>query len=449
MTQNGTILIEGTDDGGDLRRRLEETLDSEVLLVCMVQHREIVESVAKSFDQPPKVVSLASVDDHVARVLQDVNTERVAFLPERASFVKPAWDELPASVPSLMPWLPEAQLPDVQAIEEPSDARAWLASKVFLHRLTRPLKISEWSFFNLAIAAQEAEQSVRWPSPRASSSRVVDLVTDHPALNRNSSVCALIPHYRCEQWLGACLESLLAQTRPLDGIVVIDDASPHPPVEIVRRFPTVTLLTAAENGGPYRLIQEVINNTRYDAYLFQDADDWSTSDRLELLLDEAERTGAELIGSQELRVLCDSSEILPCRYPLDVNAALAVRPAHPLLHPTSMIARDLVQRLGGFATGLRFGGDSELLLRAGYVARIVNVPSYCYFRRHRSGSLTTDPTTGLETPVRLELQKLLKERQMNNASAVLRGESPLLEPFASAAPAQLTHILGPELSRRL
>ncbi|HJT26727.1 MAG TPA: glycosyltransferase [Pyrinomonadaceae bacterium] len=445
MTQNGTILIEGTDDVADLRRRVEETSASEeVLLVCMVQHREVVESVAKSFNQPPKVVSLASVDDHVARVLQAVNTERVAFLPERASFVKPAWDELPAGVPSLMSWLPEAQLPDVQAIEEPSDARAWLASKIFLHGLTRPLKISEWNFFNLAIAAQEAGQSIRWPSPRASSSRAEAFVNP-PTLNRNSSVLALIPHYRCEQWLGACLESLLAQTRPLDGIVVIDDASPHPPVEIVRRFPTVTLLAAAENGGPYRLIQEVINNTRYDAYLFQDADDWSTFDRLELLLDEAERTGAELIGSQELRVLCDSAEILPCRYPLDVNAALAVRPAHPLLHPTSLIARDLVRRLGGFATGLRFGGDSELLLRAGHVARIVNVPSYCYFRRHRSGSLTTDPTTGLETPVRLELQKLLIERQLNNASAVLRGESPVLEPFASAPPAQLTHILGPEL----
>jgi hypothetical protein len=110
-----------------------------------------------------------------------------------------------------------------------------------------------------------------------------------------------------------------------------------------------------------------------------------------------------------------------------------------------MIARDLVQRLGGFATGLRFGGDSEFLLRAAYVARIVNIPSYCYFRRHRRGSLTTDLATGLDTPVRLELQKLLRERGLSNASAVARGESLLLEPYASAAPARLTYLLGPEL----
>jgi hypothetical protein len=455
VTRNGTIIIEGTDDAAHLRECLEKAISPEagrheILVAYMAHHRETVEAVAQSFAEQPKVVSLEPEDaiSHVARVLREVNTERIAFLPAGVSFVNPAWDALPVEVPALMAWLPDAQLPEVQAVEDSGIARAWLASRIFLSRLSIPLKLSEWSLFNLAANAQEAEQSTRWPSARASASGVGDLVsrsTGHPTLNRNSPVLALIPHYRCEEWLDACLESLLAQTRPLDGIVIIGDASPHPPIEIARKFPQVTLLTAAENGGPYRLIQEVINNTRYDAYLFQDADDWSTSDRLELLLNEAERTGSELVGSQELRVLCDSREVLPCLYPLDVNAALAVRPAHPLLHPTSMIARDLVQRLGGFATGLRFGGDSEFLLRAAYVARIVNIPSYCYFRRHRRGSLTTDLATGLDTPVRLELQKLLRERGLSNASAVARGESLLLEPYASAAPARLTYLLGPEL----
>ena len=48
---------------------------------------------------------------------------------------------------------------------------------------------------------------------------------------------ALIPHFKCEEWLDDCLASLCAQTRPLDGIVVIDDASGDPPVEIVERHP--------------------------------------------------------------------------------------------------------------------------------------------------------------------------------------------------------------------
>jgi glycosyltransferase involved in cell wall biosynthesis len=106
----------------------------------------------------------------------------------------------------------------------------------------------------------------------------------------DARVVALVPHHACEAWLEHCLASLVAQTRPLDGIVVIDDASAEPPAHIVARFPGVTLLTAASNVGPYRLVQQVIDRTDADAYLFQDADDWSAPDRLERLLLASSRT---------------------------------------------------------------------------------------------------------------------------------------------------------------
>ena len=102
---------------------------------------------------------------------------------------------------------------------------------------------------------------------------------------------AVILHYKCEEWLCQCLESLVNQTRPLDAVVVVDDNSPEPPVDIVKQFPGVTLFTMMQNVGPYRIIQQVIDHFDYDAYLFQDADDWSAVDRLEILLKEAERTG--------------------------------------------------------------------------------------------------------------------------------------------------------------
>ena len=46
---------------------------------------------------------------------------------------------------------------------------------------------------------------------------------------KDARVLALIPHFGCEEWLDDALESLARQTRPLDGIVVIDDASDDPP----------------------------------------------------------------------------------------------------------------------------------------------------------------------------------------------------------------------------
>lgn len=265
-------------------------------------------------------------------------------------------------------------------------------------------------------------------------------------LGPHSEVAALIPHHRCEHWLPECLESLVRQTRPLEAIVVIDDASEEPPTDIVRRFPAVTLLRSRENVGPYRLIQQVMNDTAYDAYLFQDADDWSAPERLEALLAEAARTGAEMVGGQEVRVRCMEGEVLPFLRPLDANAALADDPgSFPVLHPTSLVSRDLVMRVGGFATGMRFGGDAEFLRRAACVARVVNAPHFGYFRRIRPGSLTMAPATGLRSPARRALIQELRARAEANADVAKRGGAPDLTPYRIAGPVRLDHLAGPPL----
>ena len=266
------------------------------------------------------------------------------------------------------------------------------------------------------------------------------------ALGPDSTVLALIPHYKCEQWLDDCLASLRNQSRPLDGIVVIDDASDEPPIEIVERHPGVTLLHAAENVGPYRLIQQVIEDTDYDAYLFQDADDWSAANRLEKLLEGAARTGAELIGSQEMRVFCDEPEVVPIAWPLDGNAPFEERPtAFSCLHPTSLVSRDLVMAVGGFASGLRFGGDAEFLRRVHWIATVANVPFYAYYRRIRRNSLTTAAATAIGTPARTKLMEETFARANANAELVAMGKEPDLSPLRTRPPVELRHIAGPAL----
>lgn len=265
-------------------------------------------------------------------------------------------------------------------------------------------------------------------------------------LQEGSTVLALVPHFQCEEWLSDCLESLVEQTRPLDGIVVIDDASPEPPLAIASRYPQVTLLRAEANVGPYRLIQTVMERTGYDAYLFNDADDWSTPRRLERLLAEAESSGAELVGSFEVRLFLEEGDVIPVAYPVDVNAALEDDPtAFPLLHPTSLVSRDLVIRIGGFAGGMRFSGDAEFLRRAVYAARVVNVPEYLYLRRKRVGALTTSAETGLRSTARRRVQRELWDRARANASLVAMGEPPDLEPMSVSAPVPLRHLVGPRL----
>jgi glycosyltransferase involved in cell wall biosynthesis len=260
-------------------------------------------------------------------------------------------------------------------------------------------------------------------------------------------VLAIIPHFDCEDWLGDCLDSLLNQTRPLDGIVVIDDASEVPPVEIVRQFPSVTLLGSRENVGPYRLGQQVMNSTDYDGYMFQDADDWSLPGRLETLLETAERTGAELVGCQGYRLLTDEAEVVPFTYPIDVNATMRQRPtSFALLHPTSLVSRDLMMRLGGFATGLKFGGDAEFLQRAVYDATVVNSGEFAYVKRMREDALTSAAATGLQSVSRQELHRIRDARAEANADRFARGASPDLAPLTRAGSIELSLLCGPRLS---
>jgi hypothetical protein len=267
-----------------------------------------------------------------------------------------------------------------------------------------------------------------------------------PRLHRDCTVLALIPHFECEQYLDDCLAALTAQTRPLDGIVVIDDVSAEPPIDIVKRYPNVTLLRAAENSGPYRLVQTVMNQTDYDAYLFQDADDWSAPDRLWQLLEHAEATGADMIGSQEVRIFCDEPEVAPIQWPLDGNAPFKERPtAFPLLHPTTLVSKHIMQAAGGYSMALRFGGDAEFLRRVHHVGRCVNSPHHGYFRRVRQGSLTTAPATAIGTPARKQLMEETFARASANAERVARGEQPDLTPLRPGPPVKLERLCGPRL----
>ncbi|KJH73375.1 glycosyltransferase family 2 protein [Aliterella atlantica] len=375
-------------------------------------------------------IQIVSSPAEIIQLLPTLQADFLAYIPFRHNFALPDIHLLAANY--LAPLVPAVTLPQENAREMPSEALGWIAS-LNIAKFALP-KLESWTILEIARILELAGVSFRWGGVRASDD------VRQEKINSTSSIMAIVPHYRCEAWLRRCLQSLVDQTRALDSIVVIDDGSGNPPVSIVKEFSNVTLLASAVNVGPYRLVEQVILDTNYDAYLFQDADDWSTCDRLEKLLQTAAHTGAELIGTQELRVA--KGQITPVCYPLDVNTALAEKPGHALIHPSSLATRDLFMRLGGFATGLKFGGDTEFLLRARFAAKIVNIPDYCYFRSKRTGSLTTAIATGLDSPARLQLLKTLKNRALANNTLVKAGQNPCLVPLVKANPIELKYIAG-------
>src|SRR5262249_19074163 len=148
----------------------------------------------------------------------------------------------------------------------------------------------------------------------------------------------------------------------------------------------------------------------------------------------AERTGAELIGCQELSFDQRRELVLSCFYPPDPGPALRVQHTQALLHPSSLVSRDLVMRIGGFSSGLRFGGDMEFQLRAHHAGHAANIRRFCYYRRRRPDSLWTSPDTGKGSTARLEQEARIKAASRANATRVALGQEPDLSPAKRSEP---------------
>ena len=380
-----------------------------------------------------------------------LDTRLVAFLPAAMGYSWPRWELMPEGDGLVRPWVPPLIPVNVAGPMVLEPATAWIATTGLLRHLfdetTRDFGLGgvieglarrRLTVGYVASPSVAPEEGLPPPGTAAPG-------TAAPPLRRDSRVLAIVPHHRCEPWLEQCLRSLTRQTRPPEAIVVVDDASPEPPRDIVARFPAVTLLRARENGGPYRLVQSVIDGTGFDAYMLQDADDWSTDDRLALQLAEAERTGAELVGTQEIQVGRPPGGASAVCYPLDASGSFRRHHDCQVLHPSSLVSRDLVQRIGGYSSGCRFGADLEFQLRAHYAARIVNIGSFCYFRRRREGSLWTSPETGERSTSRYEQDQLFMLRAKENSDRFAAGLSPDLSPLKRAGSVALDHVTGPPL----
>src|SRR4051794_612115 len=107
---------------------------------------------------------------------------------------------------------------------------------------------------------------------------------------RPPRLSVVVPCRNAEPYLSTCLDSLAAQTRPIDEVLLIDDGSTDGSSETLRRYAeqhrNFTLVAgprkdaaAARNAGLERATGDWIG--------FADADDWLERDMYERMIDLA------------------------------------------------------------------------------------------------------------------------------------------------------------------
>ncbi len=110
------------------------------------------------------------------------------------------------------------------------------------------------------------------------------------------SVASITVAYNGEAFLGNHLDSLLGQSRPLDEVIVVNNASADGTLPLLsQRYPQVTVLNLPTNlgvGGGYAAgLESALKNKRCDWVWLFDQDSIPKEDALERLLDAVEVLG--------------------------------------------------------------------------------------------------------------------------------------------------------------
>lgn len=217
-------------------------------------------------------------------------------------------------------------------------------------------------------------------------------------------VSVVIPLYNAEQYIEETLDSLMAQTYPIDEILVVDDCGPDRSAEVVQRYseqhPIVRLIQQPENKGGSAARNRGLEEARNEWVLMMDADDTIHPELLQRQLAELSKfEGAHpspvcvhpayLQTDADGRIL-ENSEYRGQQLPFkETFGSLLVR--NYIITPSGLLLnRKAAIDIGGYKTNFFVSEDAEFILRLSRKGTFVYLDEpYVYFRRHPM-SITSD-----------------------------------------------------------
>lgn len=221
-------------------------------------------------------------------------------------------------------------------------------------------------------------------------------------------VSVVIPCYNAERYIGATIDSVLAQDQAGMEIIVVDDGSSDGSVELVRsKYPSVRLERQA-NAGVAAARNRGLALARGEWVAFVDADDIWLPGKLAAQF-ALMATDPACRMSYTAWQVWPSADVLPAGDTLAHLAALAGDAgrwagASGWIYPellldcvvwtsTVMGQRSLFAEIGGFDPTLRIGEDYDLWLRASRVTPILRVARpYALYRMHPASITRSMPT---------------------------------------------------------
>ncbi|GLC28484.1 glycosyltransferase family 2 protein [Roseisolibacter agri] len=193
----------------------------------------------------------------------------------------------------------------------------------------------------------------------------------------------MVPVYNGRAFLADAIASIRNQTRPVDELLVVDDASTDGSAELAESL-GACVIRAPRNGGPSAARNLALHATDCEVVAFLDADDWWLPQHCEQLAGALERHPEALLASARTQLWQDQRRPElpepPVDTPFDAVAPLVQFNFVP--QTGAVVRRRAVLDVGGYDERLRLSEDYDLWLRLALCGPFVHVPEVTVHRRH-------------------------------------------------------------------
>ncbi|MEZ0174967.1 MAG: glycosyltransferase [Candidatus Reddybacter sp.] len=232
-------------------------------------------------------------------------------------------------------------------------------------------------------------------------------------------ISAVIPTYNNAEYIEEAIDSILAQTHPIDEIIIIDDGSSDNTAALIKAIKQKTnKLSYIKQGnqGPSAARNQGIEIANGDWIAFLDADDRWPQDKIALQIAALQREPSlQLIAGdmaetdQQGNVEVES--VLAKHQLLQQFQGLAGRPLNNALTTlveknfiptgTVLVKRTALKQAGGFNPDIRFGEDLELWAKIACHHPITCLPERLMYRRQHGANATENTGPMLEDLVKV------------------------------------------------
>jgi glycosyltransferase involved in cell wall biosynthesis len=245
---------------------------------------------------------------------------------------------------------------------------------------------------------------------------------------------AVIPCYNAADFIAEAIESVLAQTRPVRRLIVVDDASDDGTAAVVERFaragPPVECLRLPVNGGGAAARNAGVLAGASPLIAFLDADDWWLPGHCATLAALLERHPESVLafgGVESADPGPMEAARLPAGEPVDAFWPLALDNMIP--HSTAMVRRTAFLAAGRYDPALRYAEDYDLWLRMGLLGPVVCAADRTGVRRSHPGQTSRDTLRMLLAAWRVRARARARFADAADAASLARYDSALCTAF--------------------